>query len=61
MNVQQALSELLSALGFRKMAEDVLDEREESRLRRYAAVVLKNSPQEHRRGLYSRFAMLGLV
>jgi hypothetical protein len=41
---QTALSLLLTGLGFEAMAREVLTENDTDRLRKYAAIVVKNSP-----------------
>jgi hypothetical protein len=57
---QQAMSELLSALGFTKMASDVLTETDAQRLCRYGNVIVKNSPEQHRAQLVRNFRELGV-
>lgn len=57
---QDALSALLSSLGFETMAHEVKSELDNERLSRYARVVVKNSPIGIRRQLTVRFHFLGL-
>ena len=59
--IQQAMSELLSALGFTAMAGDVVDEHDHERLQHYARVILKNTPIAQREEIRARFALLRLV
>lgn len=51
--IQQAMSELLKSLGFGTMAEDVKSEQRPEVLRKYAAIIIKNSPAEIRPKLNS--------
>lgn len=60
-SVQDALSALLDSLGFSAMARDVLVESDRTTLARYARIVLRNSPEDKRRALHSRFVALRLV
>lgn len=58
---QQAISELLAALGFEAMARDVLNENDAERLSRYARIVIKNSPQAVRYTLVNSFRQLRVI
>jgi Ni2+-binding GTPase involved in maturation of urease and hydrogenase len=55
--IQDALSELLDALGFAAMAADVITETDQERLRKYARIIVKQSPQSHKLALANRFRM----
>lgn len=59
--IQEAMSELLAALGFEAMAADVKGEFDNSRLGRYARVIVKNSPRDKQLGLTNHFRMLRLL
>ena len=61
MTIQQMLSELLSAFGFEQMSKDVLTEQDQHTLQKYARVVLRQVPEQDKRAVYSRFALLRLV
>lgn len=56
--IQDALSELLAALGFEAMAREVKTEEDLERLRRYARIIVKQSPENVRHQLVLRFRML---
>lgn len=55
------LSELLNALGFSGMANDVLQENDITRLRKYAIVVVKNSPQAYKMTILNKLILLDLA
>jgi hypothetical protein len=57
--VQNAFSELLGALGYTRMAQEVLVERDHSRLTRYAEFILKGAPIAKRFELKTLFIHLG--
>ena len=59
--IPQMLSEMLGALGFERMAQDVLTEEDRGRLCHYARIVLRQIPTAKKQEVHSRFAMLGLV
>ena len=59
-SIPEALSELLSALGFDAMARDVLTD-DRKRWNIYAKIILKNASAEKRRELHPRFAALNLI
>jgi len=56
--IQDALSELLAALGFERMATDVKTEDDLARLRTYARIIVKNSPPTAQREIANRFRLL---
>jgi len=58
--VQDAMSELLLALGFDAMAREVKTETEHDRLCRYARIIVKQSPESKRLELANRFRLLRL-
>jgi hypothetical protein len=55
-----ALSALLSALGFAAMARDVLTETDHARLSRSAGIIVRNTPEPQRHAVHVRLALLGL-
>jgi len=62
--VQDALSALLKSLGFTSMAADVLKEKDESTLKKYAAIVHKQVLKEHpekAEELKQKLSRLGLM
>lgn len=60
-DLQEVLHALLDAQGFAAMAKGAKDEQDMGRLRRYAQVVVKNTPERLRGDVYRRLALLGLV
>ena len=60
MNTNKTLSELLLALGFKQMAQDVLTETDAERIRRYVKVIIKTSPEAQRWALIKNFRLLNL-
>lgn len=58
--IYDTVSKLLESLGFTQMAQDVYNEPRE-RLSRYAAIILKNSPQDKRNMLVRSFRLLRLL
>ena len=60
-DVRPMLVEFLSRLGFETMAREASTETEWDRLQRYARVILHSLPQDKKRDVYSRFALLKLV
>jgi hypothetical protein len=59
--ITEMLREFLVAMGFDAMARDVANETEWERIRHYARFVLKQTPQEQKQAIHSRFVMLRLV
>jgi len=59
--IQQAMSEVLKALGFSQMAKDVLKCEDAETLKRYAQVCVKNSPQSHKASMQATLAKAGLL
>jgi hypothetical protein len=59
-DVRSAISTLLDAEGFTRMAQDVLAETDKTRLMKYVSVVVKNAPQDKRLKIANRFRLLGL-
>lgn len=59
--VQDALGELLEAIGFDRLARDVTTETDPARLAKYARLVAKQAPSEFRPRVQSLFADLGLL
>lgn len=59
--VQDALSELLSSLGFEAMARDVKTETDKANLSRYARIIIKQSPEAKRSELARGFYALRLL
>ena len=55
--IQDAMSELLGSLGFDAMARDVRTEQDVERLRQYARIIVKQSPQEHKMRLANLFRL----
>ena len=49
--VQDALSEMLSSLGYGQMARDVKTERDKATLRRYAAFIVRQLNRQGKREL----------
>ena len=49
------MSAMLSALGFKAMAKQVIGEHDTETLTKYARVIVKNSPQENRAKLFCLF------
>lgn len=61
-DVRQALSELLDALGFERMAQDVLTETRTAYLSRYAKLILNNTKDAAtRRKIRESFYTLRLI
>jgi len=58
--IQQAMSDLLSAMKFEQMAKDVLGETEKDRLCRYARVIVKSARPAEKMALASKFRLLNL-
>jgi hypothetical protein len=54
-DITTAMSELLKALGFEAMAKEVIGETDGERLRRYARVIIRNSPQANKARLLALF------
>lgn len=48
LTIQHAMSEMLGALGYRQMSEDVLTETSPRRLRIYAAGIVRSTPSDCR-------------
>lgn len=59
--VAAMLKEFLTAFGFDAMAAECGEERDVQMLKRYARIVLKQTPEATRRNVFNRFALLGLV
>jgi len=60
--IQDALSELLDALGFKTMAREVKAETDKQRLSRYARVIIKNTPEgDIKRRLWRQLKLAGLL
>lgn len=57
MRIQDAMSELLQALGFDAMAREVKSEEELDRLRLYARIIVKQSKPEFQNKLANQFRM----
>jgi len=55
--IQDALSELLAALGFDAMAREVKTEEDLQRLRYYARIIVKQSPEYRRSQLANLFRL----
>jgi hypothetical protein len=55
--INTAMSEMLNALGFEAMAREVLAEDDVDRLRKYARVIIKNSPEPIARKAANLFRM----
>lgn len=55
--IQDAMSELLAALGFETMAREVKTEQDLGRLRQYARIIVKQSKPEFRLQLANMFRM----
>lgn len=55
--IQDAMSELLGAMGFEAMAREVKTEQELDRLRKYAAIIVKQSPANVRMEIANRFRL----
>lgn len=63
-SVQEALSALLSSLGFSAMAQDVLKEKEQRVLKTYAQIIFKAVAKEHpekAKEVQQKFIRLGLM
>lgn len=60
-SVAAALAELLQGLGFRAMALQCAEEREEDRLQLYARIILKHAKEPKRGAILDRLEYLGLV
>lgn len=61
MTTQKMLSVWLETLGFERMSLDVMGESDIGRLRRYAAVILRQLSGERLREVRERFIYLRLV
>lgn len=60
--IQDAMSKLLAAQGFTQMSQDVLGESDNERLRHYARIVVKNTPDSAAKiQLISNFKILRLI
>lgn len=59
MTVQDAFSEVLSALGFDTLARDVVHETDPARLARYARIIAREAPPEMRERMQSALDRLG--
>ena len=60
--IQTAMAELLGALGFATMAEEVLGETERDRLARYARLIVRQTQDARTKtALLSRFRALNLA
>lgn len=59
--IQTAMSEVLGALGFKTMAREVLTETDGERLRIYARVAVKNSPESKRQRMTQLLRSAGLI
>jgi hypothetical protein len=57
MRIQDAMSELLAAMGFDRMAQEVKLEEELDRLRLYAKMIVKNAPSDKRVILANKFRL----
>jgi len=57
MRIQDAMSELLAALGFEAMAREVKSEEELDRLRQYARIIVKQSPANLKMQLANQFRL----
>jgi len=55
--IQDAMSELLAALGFDAMAREVKAEQDVERLRQYARIIVKQSKPEFKMALANRFRL----
>jgi hypothetical protein len=55
--IQDAMSEMLNALGFERMAQEVRTEDDLSRLRQYARIIVKQSPSTTRDKVANLFRM----
>lgn len=55
--IQDAMAELLGALGFEAMARDVRTEADPTRLRTYARLCVRHSPHEQKAKLANLFRM----
>ena len=55
--IQDAMSELLGAIGFEAMAREVKTEEELSRLQQYARIIVKNAPVENKMKLANLFRL----
>lgn len=55
--IQDAMSALLSALGFDAMARDVKTEEDLERLRHYARIIVKQSPELQRPAVANLFRL----
>ena len=56
--IQDAMSELLGAMGFERMAQDVRTESDLDTLRKYARLIVNKSPESMRLTLANKFRML---
>lgn len=59
--IQDALSQLLAALGFDAMAREVKTETDKTTLGKYARIIIRTSPQDKKMALTSRFKALNLI
>lgn len=59
-SIQEALSQMLAALGFGAMSRDVKTETDKARLSKYARIILKNSPEAQKHEIATRFYTLNL-
>ena len=55
--IQDAMSELLDAMGFERMAQEVKAEEELDRLRQYARIIVKQSPESKRSQVANLFRL----
>jgi hypothetical protein len=55
------MAALLEALGFTAMAKDVLTETDPDRLRRYARIIIKQSPKDKQHVLATKFYALNVI
>lgn len=55
--IQDAMSELLDAMGFETMAHEVKTEQDLERLRRYARIIVKQSPPAMQIQIANRFRL----
>ena len=54
-DITTGMSQLLKALGFDAMAENVIGETDGERLGKYARVIIRNSPQANKARLLALF------
>ena len=58
----QAMSQMLRSVGFAAMADEILTERDFSRLQQYARIIIKNAVEgKAKPEIRARFSLLGLI